>query len=518
MKVFQSKKLIATAVFAAISAGASAEPVTLNSLDGTLSITGDLVEYTNESYVIASNIGNLTIATDAVTCAGDACPSLMPRYSEFTISGSRELGLNLMPTLLDGFAASLELNLIQQSDDNGNLQYLMTDDSDAEVVKISFVMRGSSNGMRDLLQGNASLALTTRPARQAEAAAFQRAGMGNIREAGNESILALDGLVVVTSALNRVRIIRHADLARIFSGEVSDWAQLGGVPGPINLYVRPENSGTGSVFSQLVMRPARTGFSLRVNVMASDAEVAEAVAADPGGIGFTSYSNSGNAVSVSILGECGIQSPASAFTIQAEEYPYSRRMYLYQVRQNVPPMVALFLEYLETNDAQELVDLSGYVGQDVEEIPVNDQGLRFLSAALPTDAEMTLEQLQSMMADLAVAQRLSITYRFEQGTARLDSRALSDIDRLAEHMLSPHLRNKKVILMGFTDSVGRGNLNQSLSLARAEQVREALLAAGGGGIDPARVELRGYGELSPLGCNEDVDGRRINRRVEVWTR
>ncbi len=72
--------------------------------------------------------------------------------------------------------------------------------------------------------------------------------------------------------------------------------------------------------------------------------------------------------------------------------------------------------------------------------------------------------------------------------------------------------------MGFTDSVGNGESNQRLSQSRAEQVRTALLSAGAGAIDPARIEVRGYGELSPLGCNEVTDGRRINRRVEVWTR
>jgi len=184
----------------------------------------------------------------------------------------------------------------------------------------------------------------------------------------------------------------------------------------------------------------------------------------------------------------------------------------------VPPIVNLFVEYLATSEAQQLIEISGYVGQDVQEIPVNDQGLRFLSAALPTDAEMTLEQLQAMMVDLAASERVSITYRFEQGTAQLDSRALADIDRLAEEITKPGFQHKTVILMGFTDSVGNGENNQRLSLNRAEQVRTALLQAGGGAIAPERIEVRGYGELSPLGCNEVVDGRRINRRVEVWER
>ena len=518
MNYFHKLKLIFVTVITAYGAGAGAQAVTLNSLDGSLSVTGELIEYSNEFYVIRSPIGNLTVATQMVECVGEGCPSLLPKYSEFTISGSRQLALNLMPILLDGFSASLGLDITQQSGENGNPEFVFATAEGDDIAKISFSMQGSSSGLRDLMSGNAALALTTRVARPSEVQAFSAAGVGNIRAATSEHILALDGIVVVTSRQSQVHTLKSDDLAAIFSGEIDDWAQLGGAAGPINLYVRPENSATGALFSQLIMRPARKGFSLRVNLLESDAAVADAVAADPNGIGFTSYSNSANARPVSLLGTCNIQSPATEFTIQAEEYPYTRRLYLYSSPQDVPPIVRQFVDYLATSEAQKLIDLAGYVGQDVEEIPVNDQGLRFLSAALPTDAEMTLEQLQAMMVDLASAERVTITYRFEQGTAQLDSRALGDIDRIAAEMLKPDSLHKTFILMGFTDSVGNGQNNQRLSLARAEQVRTALLQAGGGTIAPERIEVRGYGELSPLGCNEDVDGRRINRRVEVWER
>jgi len=74
-------------------------------------------------------------------------------------------------------------------------------------------------------------------------------------------------------------------------------------------------------------------------------------------------------------------------------------------------------------------------------------------------------------------------------------------------------------LIGFTDSVGRGDLNLSLSQARAEQVRQALVsAAPPGALADSQIRVAGYGEMSPLGCNETLNGRRINRRVEVWSR
>jgi phosphate transport system substrate-binding protein len=492
--------------------------VTLNSLDGSLSVSGELKEFTRDYYILSSNIGDLTISTSVVTCSGEACPSLLPKYSEFTISGSREMALNLMPLLLDGFSASLGLDLIQQTDESGNQEFLFATPEGEDIAKISFIMRGSSNGLKDLVSGRAAIALTTRVARPKEVSAFSAAGLGNLRDIANEHILALDGIVVITSDLNPVRIIKSADLAGIFSGEITDWGQLGGAPGPINLYIRPENSATGALFSQLIMRPARARLSRTGNALESDAAVTDAVSLDPNGIGFTSYSTSANAKTVSLLGACNIQSPATEFTIQAEEYPYTRRLYLYKSPRDVSPLIDQFIDYLGGGEAQKLIDLAGYVGQDIEEVPVNDQGLRFLSAALPTDAEMTLKQLQSMMQDLAISERISVTYRFEQGTAQLDSRAQADIGRLVDEILLPEFQHKKIILMGFTDSVGNGPNNERLSLARAEQVRTALLQEARGAISPDRIEVRGYGELSPLGCNEVVDGRRINRRVEVWER
>ncbi len=137
-------KIIGATALTMLCSGVFAQTVTLNSLDGSMSITGELLDYTNEYYVVASQIGNLTVAVGMVNCIGEACPSLLPRYSEFTISGSRNLALKLMPTLLDGFSASLGLDVTQQSDENGNPQVLFSAENGEDIAKITFAMQGSS--------------------------------------------------------------------------------------------------------------------------------------------------------------------------------------------------------------------------------------------------------------------------------------------------------------------------------------------------------------------------------------
>ncbi|MEM9795374.1 MAG: hypothetical protein AAF919_02730 [Pseudomonadota bacterium] len=49
-------------------------PVTLASPDGSLRVSGDLLEFTNGTYVVATNVGELRIEAEMVTCEGDGCP------------------------------------------------------------------------------------------------------------------------------------------------------------------------------------------------------------------------------------------------------------------------------------------------------------------------------------------------------------------------------------------------------------------------------------------------------------
>jgi len=121
-----------------------------------------------------------------------------------------------------------------------------------------------------------------------------------------------------------------------------------------------------------------------------------------------------------------------------------------------------------------------------------------------------------MVADMLSSDRLSTTFRFLTGSSNLDTRATADIVRLAEELQLPQHAGKVVQLIGFTDSIGDPLLNKQLSERRALQIRDALLEANSTLEDHVKFTVAGYGEVSPLGCNETNQGRLINRRVEVW--
>lgn len=71
-----------------------------------------------------------------------------------------------------------------------------------------------------------------------------------------------------------------------------------------------------------------------------------------------------------------------------------------------------------------------------------------------------------------------------------------------------------VRIVGHTDSFGDAEINRSLSLQRAETVGRALVEEYG--IAPSRVSTEGFGEEQPIASNATIEGRRANRRVEIY--
>ena len=86
---------------------------------------------------------------------------------------------------------------------------------------------------------------------------------------------------------------------------------------------------------------------------------------------------------------------------------------------------------------------------------------------------------------------------------------ISEYRELAKEELS---RANKVIITGYTDNVGAPDYNSTLSLKRAEAVRDYLISLG---ADPTKFEVSGAGEAKPIADNSTEEGRAKNRRVEV---
>lgn len=70
-----------------------------------------------------------------------------------------------------------------------------------------------------------------------------------------------------------------------------------------------------------------------------------------------------------------------------------------------------------------------------------------------------------------------------------------------------------IVISGYTDNTGNPDLNQKLSLKRAEAVRDWMIKTSD--IAPSCFAVQGYGQHQPVADNSTLDGRARNRRVEI---
>lgn len=99
---------------------------------------------------------------------------------------------------------------------------------------------------------------------------------------------------------------------------------------------------------------------------------------------------------------------------------------------------------------------------------------------------------------------------FETGKATLEPESYAVIDELLAYLTRK--ADERVEIGGHTDNVGSAAANLTLSKDRATSVMNYLISKG---IDPSRLEARGYGMSMPVESNKTEEGRAQNRRTEV---
>jgi putative exosortase-associated protein (TIGR04073 family) len=102
---------------------------------------------------------------------------------------------------------------------------------------------------------------------------------------------------------------------------------------------------------------------------------------------------------------------------------------------------------------------------------------------------------------------------FETGKATLDAEAQRKLASVAD-TLTQNPENR-IQIQGFTDSTGGDSMNLKLSADRANAVSRYMISRG---VAAHRIETAGYGETRAIASNETVEGRAMNRRVEIQIR
>ena len=123
--------------------------------------------------------------------------------------------------------------------------------------------------------------------------------------------------------------------------------------------------------------------------------------------------------------------------------------------------------------------------------------------------EAQLRELEAQQTERGLLVTLGdVLFAFDK--AELSAQAAPRLDKLAGFL--KQFPDRKLLIEGYTDSVGNDAYNLSLSERRAQAVRDALVPRG---VDSARISARGYGKAHPVADNGSADGRAMNRRVEI---
>ncbi len=501
-----------------LPAAVQADEVTLKSADGTVNLVGDFVDFSDNTYVIRTGLGELRISASRVRCEGDACPAFETADADVQFAGSDTVGLGVMPLLLEGYAGYLnaEATVTSTATDNQIIAELIGDEGFGDELGSYLVTStGSSDAFRALLSDNAEIGMASRRIRPAEARQLRDAGAGNMIDPRQEHILAVDSLVVITHPDNPIDSLTTIELAAIYSGQISNWSEVGGEDAPILVATRQDGSGTLAVFQDRIFGDSDVATPASAVVAADNTEMASLVNNDPNAIGFVGYAFQRGAKPLTLVNECGLSMTPDAFSARTEEYALQRRLYLYNRGDAVSEDTQEFLNYALSESADGVIAKAGFIdlGVDRRAQPLDGDRARSL---LRTDTDAyeggVMREMLSVMVDF---DRLSTTFRFNTGSSRLDERGLLNMQRLADY-LETQPEDTKVMFVGFTDGVGAFDSNRALSVSRASQVMDELTSFAGERLAGLDITASGFGEVAPAACNISEDGRRINRRVEVW--
>ena len=318
--------------------------------------------------------------------------------------------------------------------------------------------------------------------------------VGDMTGATAEHVLGLNALAVVVNPANTLPSLSRDQIKAVFTGAVKDWSAVGLTASPIDAYAGLAGSAAQQAFSTLALGGG--ALAPTVKNLATGADAAKSVAADPRGIGIVELADIGAARAVPIA-DVG-SSPVAATNhaaVAADDYPLAYRLYLYTAPSASAGIAQHFVEYALSPAGQAIVEQAGLVSQT----------LKPAVAAVP---DTTSGKFKAFVAG---AKHLAINFHFNPNSTDLDQKGTRDLDRVMNYVLSNHYTPDHLILIGFADNQGDPAQNIAVSKKRADAVAALFTARG---LPPGKVA--GFGSELPIADNSTEEGREKNRRVEVF--
>lgn len=217
---------------------------------------------------------------------------------------------------------------------------------------------GSGTGIAALIGGTTDIASSSREIKPEEVAQAKAKSIDPVA-----TTVANDGIPVIVNLKNKATEMTMEQVRKIFSGEYTNWNQVGGPDMKITVISRDSSSGTYAFVQEHVL--AKKDFVKTALLLPTHAAIIQAVEADETAIGYAGLGHAEQAAGkIKILGIKKDAASASVIpsikTVNDKTYPIARPLFLYTNGKPAGPAKA-FIDFCLTADGQKIVEEEGLV-------------------------------------------------------------------------------------------------------------------------------------------------------------
>ena len=218
--------------------------------------------------------------------------------------------------------------------------------ADNSGVSVTYDPTGSGAGIEAASNGSADIGLSSRALKDEEIA-------GGL----TGTTVALDGIAVIVNAGSKVEDLSVEQIAQIFTGEITDWSEVGGEAGTISCIGREAGSGTRDGFESIT----NTKDACKLDQeLTSTGGVIEAVAGNPNAIGYASLSAVEGKDTIKALTVGGVA--CTEETVLDGSYAIQRPFVLVtRTGEALSPAAQAFFDFATSSAANDLIKSAGAV-------------------------------------------------------------------------------------------------------------------------------------------------------------
>ncbi len=209
-------------------------------------------------------------------------------------------------------------------------------------VTVNLNLTGSGTGIQEASEGKCDIGNSSRKLKDEEA------------EKLDATVVGLDGIALVVNPTNKLEDITLEDLAKVYSGEITNWKDLGGDDKSIVVIGREDGSGTRDGFESIVMGDKEPKYAQELE---STGSVINAVATTDGAIGYASLANVDETVKALKIG--GVE--ATEENVKSGAYEVQRPFICATLKGSDNKLAKAYLDFILSEEGQALVLAQGAV-------------------------------------------------------------------------------------------------------------------------------------------------------------